>query len=327
MARPLRLDHPGAIWHVTSRGNERREIYRTDDDRQSFLALLAESVVKHRWILHAWVLMANHYHLLVETPEPTLSTGVKRLNGRYAQNFNRAHHRVGHLFQGRFKAILVERESHLLELVRYIVLNPVRCGAVAHAGDYAWSNYRATAGLASAPDWLETGWTLAQFAPGSRAELCSRYRLFVADGRGARPNPWEDLVGQIYLGRERFCERMQKLAEPHLADREFPASQRQPVRASFEAIVALVATAFGETAESIRRRSHRPSRKALAHLASTEAGLPLVAIGQWMKLTGRAVGHLVQRGTELERSDPEFAAALRSIRRQLAIDDLGEHEL
>jgi len=326
MARPLRLEHPGAIWHVTSRGNERREIYRTDDDRNGFLAVLAESVVRYRWTLHAWVLMTNHYHLLVETPEPTLSVGVKRLNGLHAQNFNRAHHRVGHLFQGRFKAILVERESHLLELVRYIVLNPVRCGAVAHAGDYAWSNYMATAGLASAPDWLETGWTLAQFAPGSRRELCTRYRQFVADGRGARANPWEELVGQIYLGGERFCERMQKLAEPRLADREFPTIQRQPVRASFEAIVELVAATFGETAESIRRRSHRPSRKALAQLASTEAGLSLVAIGEWMKLTGRAVSHLVQRGTELERSDPEYTAALRIIRRQLAGDDHFEHE-
>ncbi|MBI2212146.1 MAG: transposase [Acidobacteria bacterium] len=326
MARPLRLEHPGAIWHVTSRGNERREIFRTDDDRHNFVGLVAESVVKHHWILHAWVLMTNHYHLLIETPEPTLSTGVKRLNGLYAQNFNRAHHRVGHLFQGRFNAILVQRESHLLELVRYIVLNPVRCGAVEHAGDYAWSSYRATAGLAPAPDWLETDWTLAQFAPGSRAERRKRYREFVADGRGARANPWEDLVGQIYLGGERFCERMQKLAASREVDREFPTIQRRPVRAQFEAIVELVATSFGETAESMRCRSHRPSRKALAHLASTEAGLPLVAIGEWMNLTGRAVGHLVQRGTELERSDPGYAAALRTIRRQLASDDPGEHE-
>lgn len=326
MARPLRLEHPGAIWHITSRGNERREIYRTDDDRHNFLALLAESVVKYRWTLHAWVLMTNHYHLLLETPEPTLSVGVKRLNGLHAQNFNRTHDRVGHLFQGRFKAILVERESHLLALVRYIVLNPVRCGAVAHAGDYVWSNYRATAGLASAPGWLDTDWTLAQFGPGSRAELCSRYRQFVAEGHGARSNPWEELVGQIYLGGESFCARMQRLAEPHLGDREFPTIQRQPMRASFEAIVELVAATFDETAESIRRRSHRPSRKALAQLASTEAGLSLVAIGEWMKLTGRAVGHLVQRGTELERNDGEYAAALRTIRRQLAGDDPAEHE-
>lgn len=318
MARPLRLEHPGAIWHVTSRGNERREIYRTDDDRHRFLELLAESVAKYRWILHAWVLMTNHYHLLVETPEPTLSVGVKRLNGLHAQRFNRTYDRVGHLFQSRFHAILVERESHLLELVRYIVLNPVRAGAVAHVGDYLWSNYRATAGLAPAPDWLEVEWTLAQFAPGSRAELCGRYREFVADGLGARSNPWEQVVGQLYLGGESFCERMQKLAEPRMEDREFPTVQRQPVRSSFEAIVELVAMTFGETAESIRRRSHRPSRKALAHLASTEAGLSLVAIGEWMKLTGRAVGHLAQRGIELEQTDSEYAAVLRTIRRHLA---------
>ena len=128
MARPLRLDHAGAVWHLTSRGNERREIFREDEDRERFLRILAGVVKRFRWRVHAYVLMGNHYHLLVDTPEPTLSRGMKHLNGVYTQNFNRRHRRVGHLLQGRFKAILVERESHLLELTRYVVLNPVRPG-------------------------------------------------------------------------------------------------------------------------------------------------------------------------------------------------------
>src|SRR5687768_12366325 len=117
MSRPLRLEFPGAIFHVTSRGNERRDIYRDDDDRRRFLGLLARVIKERRWLLHAWVLMANHYHLLIETPEIGLSRGIKWLNQEYAKAFNKRHLRVGHLFQGRFKGILVERESHLLELV------------------------------------------------------------------------------------------------------------------------------------------------------------------------------------------------------------------
>jgi len=133
MSRQLRIEYPGAIWHVTSRGNERRDIFRDDDDRHRFLRLLGKVVVIRRWNLHAWVLMANHYHLLIETPEIGLSRGVKWLNQRYAQAFNERHGRVGHLFQGRFKSVLVQREGHLLELLRYIVLNPVRCGIVRFA--------------------------------------------------------------------------------------------------------------------------------------------------------------------------------------------------
>ncbi|MBW3672334.1 MAG: transposase [Acidobacteria bacterium] len=142
MSRQLRIDFPGAIHHITSRGNERRIIYRDDRDRIRFLKILEEVVSLRRWILHAWVLMSNHYHLLIETPEVGLSREMKRLNESYATWFNLRHRRAGHLFQGRFKNILIERESHLLELTRYIVLNPVRCHALKYAGDWRWSNYR-----------------------------------------------------------------------------------------------------------------------------------------------------------------------------------------
>ena len=183
MARPLRLEHPGALWHVTARGNERGEVFRDDADRREFLAVLGRTASVYGWRLHAYVLMGNHYHLLVETPEPTLSRGMRDLNGVTTQRFNRRHGRTGHLFEGRFKAILVEREAHLLELVRYVVLNPVRAGLAKSPAAWAWSSYKATAGLAEAPEWLETSWTLEQF--GRRpAEARRRYVAFVADGRG-----------------------------------------------------------------------------------------------------------------------------------------------
>ena len=133
MARPLRLEFPGAIYHLTSRGNARQKVFFTAGDRESFLNTLAGVVSRYHWICHAYCLMANHYHLLVETPKGNLSIGMRQLNGIYTQSFNRRHNRVGHLFQGRFKAIVVERDSHLLELCRYIVLNPARVKSSANS--------------------------------------------------------------------------------------------------------------------------------------------------------------------------------------------------
>ena len=126
MARPLRLEFPHALYHVTARGNAQQDVYLDDDDRELFLCVLAEVIDRFRWICHAYCLMGNHYHLLIETPDANLSLGMRQLNGVYTQRFNRHHNRAGHLFQGRFKAILVERYSYLLELARYIVLNPLR---------------------------------------------------------------------------------------------------------------------------------------------------------------------------------------------------------
>lgn len=163
MARPLRLECPGAIYHLTGRGNARQKVFFTDADRELFLNTLTGVVSRYHWICRAYCLMANHYHLLIETPKTNLSIGMRQLNGIYTQSFNRRRKRVGHLFQGRFKAILVERESHLLELCRYIVLNPARVKGRARASTWNWSSYRPTAGLASVPGFLSTDWILEQF--------------------------------------------------------------------------------------------------------------------------------------------------------------------
>jgi len=317
MTRSLRLEHPGSIWHVTSRGNERRDIYRTDSDRLAFLDILADVVELHRWIVYAWVLMSNHYHLLIETPQPTLSIGTKRLNEQYAQVFNGRHERVGHLFQGRFKAIHVERESHFLELLRYIVLNPVRCGAVEDPRDYRWSSYRATAGYCNAPFWFARDEVLAEFGSGPSADQRERYRQFVAERREAEYNPWKQLVGQVYLGGSEFCERMQSLVGPRKGARAFPASQRAFVRPTLEVVARLVAAAFGETEPDLRERSHSHARKALAELAWRESGLSLVAIGAALSVSPQGVWHLIQRSTELEKGDETYAVRLRWLRNQL----------
>jgi putative transposase len=203
MARPLRLEFPGAIYHLTSRGNARKPIFLGDgDDQEGFLEILAEVVERYGWLCHAYCMMGNHYHLLAETPDPNLSHGMRHLNGRYTQSFNRRRGRLGHVFQGRFKSILVERENHLLELCRYVVLNPVRAGMVRSAKDWRWSSYRATAGLCARPRWLTTDWILAHFGSRKRAAQ-DAYRQFVSNG-GTAPSPWERLRGELILGSETF---------------------------------------------------------------------------------------------------------------------------
>lgn len=223
MARPLRIEFAGALYHITARGNARGDIFQDDTDRQRFLDLLTEVCELFHWHCHAWCLMGNHYHLLVETGSDTLSRGMRRLNGVYTQHYNRRHRRVGHLFQGRFTGILVEKESYLLELARYIVLNPVRARMVHEAGEWPWSSYRATAGLESPPPCLTRDWILQHF--GDRLGTATRhYQQFVREGKN-QPAPWEQLKNQVYLGSDAFMERVQQEIDPEQSLDDTPRPQ------------------------------------------------------------------------------------------------------
>lgn len=225
MARPLRLQFPGALYHVTSRGNARARIYTDDDDHRGFLELLATVCDRHNWTIHAYCLMSNHYHLVLETPEPTLAKGMRQLNGVYTQDFNRRHRKVGHLFQGRYTAIVVDKDKYLLELARYVVLNPVRAGLVKSPGQWPWSSYRATIGKAPTPDWLNTDFLLAQFSA-RKGEARARYGRFVAEGKD-QPTIWQQLRGQIYLGDEAFVKRLHRRHRPDDRLTEVPRAQRR----------------------------------------------------------------------------------------------------
>ncbi|MGA7966863.1 MAG: transposase [Gammaproteobacteria bacterium] len=225
MARPLRIEFNGALYHVTSRGDRREDIYEDDEDREAFLAVLAEVVRRFNWICHAYCLMDNHYHLMVETPDGNLSKGMRQLNGVYTQATNRRHGRTGHLFQGRFKGILVDKNNYLLELGRYVVLNPVRARIVKKPEDYAWSSYRATVGAAAVPPWLATDGVLAQFGK-RRADARRRYRRFVMDGIGGM-DLWANVSQQIYLGDKRFVKRMQAKAAKLNDKSSIPHAQRR----------------------------------------------------------------------------------------------------
>ena len=230
MARPLRIEFPGAVYHVTSRGNARQNIFFDDVDRQVFLKVLGNVVEKYNWLCHAFCLLDNHYHILVETQDPNLSLGMRQLNGVYTQRVNIRHHRVGHLFQGRYKAILVEKNEHLLELCRYIVLNPVRAGMVNEPRQWQWSSYTATAYAINSSDFLTVTWILGQFAKNTN-EARKVYRKFVADGLLKQElSPWKKLVGQIVLGGSDFVADIQSRLSDAREIGEIPRAQRFPGR-------------------------------------------------------------------------------------------------
>lgn len=224
MARPLRIEFAGALYHVTARGNAQQDIYADDGDRRQFLVLLAHMVNRLDWYCHAYCLMGNHYHLLVETATPTLSKGMKFLNGTYTQYSNRRHQRVGHVFQGRYKAVLVQKESYLLELARYIALNPVRAQMVRSAKDWPWSSYRATAGLSESEPCLTVDWILGGFARNRKAAQ-QQYQDFVQAGKG-QPSLWQQLKNQIYLGDDDFVSDTQCKLDPQQSLRDIPRKQK-----------------------------------------------------------------------------------------------------
>ncbi|NIR29557.1 MAG: addiction module toxin RelE [Gammaproteobacteria bacterium] len=226
MARPLRIQFPGALYHLTARGNRRESIFLDDKDRHAFLRLLGESRERLGWGCYAYCLMTNHFHLVVETPEANLARGMRQLNGVYTQRFNQRHGRVGHLFEGRYKSVLVDRASYLLELVRYVVLNPVRARMVQRAHQWPWSSYRATAAMAPAPAWLEVDWVLSQFGS-SRAAALRAYVRFVDEGIGA--SPWQDLNRGVYLGDDDFISRCQTRCPKTWICSEIPLAQRRAI--------------------------------------------------------------------------------------------------
>jgi REP element-mobilizing transposase RayT len=233
MARPLRIEFDGALYHVTSRGNGKRDIFLDDTDRLIFLDTLEEVIKKFNWLSHAYCLMNNHYHLLVETPDGNISSGMRHLNGVYTQRFNKRHNKVGHLFQGRYKAILINKESHLLEVARYIVLNPVRAKLVEKPQFWKWSSFSATAYREEHP-CVHVDWILSQFSDDVK-NAKRQYVKFVLAGVG-EDSIWKDVTSQILLGDEVFIEKLLPLVKEKESLKEIPRVQRYLKRPELEEI-------------------------------------------------------------------------------------------
>lgn len=227
MSRPLRLEFPNALYHLTSRGDRRENIYDDSTDKELFRSILARVITQFNWVCYAYCLMDNHYHLLIQTPDANLSKGMRQLNGVYTQTYNRRHNKVGHLFQGRFKSILVDEDAYLLELSRYILLNPVKAHLVKHVGDWPWSSYQAITGLSEKPDWLCVDYVLLQFSK-QRKTAIRKYKEFVTAGLKEGPI-WDRLNNQIYLGESEFIDRVQKHLKDQRTDLQIPKVQKRTI--------------------------------------------------------------------------------------------------
>ncbi len=272
MARPLRIEFPGALYHLTARGNARQDIFHDDEDRDDFLRLLGREIQQQRWRCYAYCLMSNHYHLLIETPEGRLVSGMRRLNGAYTQRFNRRHDRVGHLFQGRYKSIVVDADNYLLELCRYIVLNPVRAGMVREVGEWPWSSYQGTIGQAPTPDWLAVDGVLGQFG-GDEQTARIHYQRFVTAGI-ATESPWQALRGQMWLGSVAFREKMQGLIEDKPLT-GIPRQQAQPTRPPTDEVINLVAQTYEIQNTKVLDRSCQVAFQAAVYLLRRVVNLSL----------------------------------------------------
>ena len=294
MARPLRLEFPGACYHVTARGDRQEPIFEDNHDYLAFIDLLAKEVRQQGWLLYAFCLMGNHYHLLLETPEPNLVKGMRRLNGVYTQAFNRRHGRVGHVLQGRYKSILVDKESYLLELCRYVVLNPVRAKMVASVADWPWSSYLAMMAKGGAPDWLATDRVLGLFAD-SPARARRAFARFVAQGV-KQPSPWNELRGQIFLESDDFHAETQirlKGRKP----KGIPRHQLNPARPSSQAVLRAVARIHDIKPNQVLDRRNALAFKHAVYLLRRRANMSL---GEVAQLAGVSIGRVAQIQSKLE---------------------------
>ncbi|MDI7259504.1 MAG: transposase [Thermodesulfobacteriota bacterium] len=282
MGRPIRIEYPGALYHITSRGNERRKIFLDGADRIKFLSLLRDYHNRYGILIHAYVQMDNHYHFILETPQGGLLKIMHGVNGGYTNYFNRKHGRVGHLFQGRYRAILVEKDRYLLSLSRYVHLNPVRAGLVRKPEEYPWSSYRGYIWKEQEEDWMEYGWVLSQFGEHrKRAEW--KYKTYVEEGlRREAENPFKDVYAQVALGREEFIERIKggfkgKDISPGIVERK-----RLIEYLPIERILRQVEKVFGTREEELLEKGSRSntSRKVALYLSQRYTGLSNREIGE-----------------------------------------------
>ena len=287
MARPLRIEYPGAFYHVTSRGNERKAIFKNQRDREKFLSYLESAVVRYGAVIHAYCLMSNHYHLLLETPAGNLSRIMRHVNGAYTTYFNVKRGRAGHLFQGRYKAILVEADEYATELSRYLHLNPVRAGMISRPEEHQWSSYRYYIGQGEAPEWLKTDFLLDYFGGGS-VQAKTGYRKFVeALLENEYDSPLKGVVASTVLGSPAFvAEVTERNLGEHWDDRNLPAAKELMPRPTLNEIIAKVEAEAGDE-KLVRRIS--------IYCCQKYSGAKLKEIGERFGISDAAVSQASRR--------------------------------
>jgi putative transposase len=284
MTRPLRLEYAGALYHVTARGDRKEAIYKDHFDHVAWLGVLGSVCDRCNLVVHSFCQMGNHYHLLLETPDGNLAQGMRQLNGSYTQYFNRRHHLSGHVFQGRYKAILVQKESYLLELVRYIVLNPLRANMVASLDAWQWSSHHHVIGRKKSPPWLATDCLLGLFG-NDRASAIEAYSHFVMRGHGM-PSPLREVKHQFILGDKNFIEEHRFLSKPDTLP-EIVRAQRRPLALTLQ-----------------EYQSNFPERDLAMAQAYATTAYTMAQIGRHFGVTYRTVSRAVQRFAERTAGKP-----------------------
>ena len=318
MSRPLRIEYPGAFYHVMNRGHRREPIVVDARDNQKFISCLSRMAGQFNVLVHGYCLMTNHYHLILETPDGNLSRAMQWLNVSYATYYNRRHDCAGHLFQGRFKALLIDAGTYLEALSRYVHLNPVRAGITPRAWDYAWSSCRFFVGSANPPDWLETNRILGGFGRGIRAAKQS-YRACLSEIDV--PNPFEGVVGGSLLGSKGFVEWVRStFLSGKKTDREIPQLKELRPRPEVEKIIEEVAKHFKVTAESIlaRDRKRNAERGVAIYLSRELSGLSGQALGR--HFGGVSGANITMRFNKVSRSlknDKKLAKHIKSLRQKI----------
>jgi putative transposase len=319
MARPLRIEYAGALYHVISRGNEQRPIVMDDVDRSRRLSWLRKAVETYGWRLHVFVLMGNHEHLFVETPEPNLSAGMQYLNGSYTGYFNRRIGRAGHLFQGRFKAHLIDERGYFQAVSRYIHLNPVRAALVQRPDEYPWSSYAGYVRAAKMLNWITYDRVLLDFGPGDDAARRRRYRRYVEAALDEpMTSPFATAVEGVLIGSQAFVERIRNMLSARAPDRAIPALDRLRLRPPLSDIVAAVFRGL-DTGSSERwlagHRSNSGGRAVAAYLSRRRYRYSCAEIAAALGFTSpSSVSRSIQR---VEADLPAHERILRRLERQL----------
>jgi putative transposase len=313
VARPLRIQYPNAFYHVTSRGNERKAVFRTDKDRQRFLVYLQSAHERYGALIHVYCLMGNHYHLLLETPRSNLSQILHHVNGAYTTYFNVKRKRSGHLFQGRYRAILVEKDAYCQELSRYIHLNPLRAGMVKDLRDYPWSSYAFYVGLKKKPSWLETDDILGYYGQ-RESQAQKKYREYVEEGIGGdQRNPLRDVFASTFLGGQEFIKQFRQRCR----DGEEGDSRNLPV---------LKALKERPTLDEIRKRvgeqieaEDRLFKKVCIHISHEYGGFSLKEIGSFYNMEGSAVSQASRRFKQKIMGEPSLNRSVKQIVKTLGL--------
>jgi REP element-mobilizing transposase RayT len=321
MARPLRVEYPDAYYHVINRGNYQQKIYLNDRDKEKFIEYLEKAAERFSIIFHGYCLMSNHYHLLIQTPDSNLSKAMQWINVSYATYFNRKRNRHGHLFQGRFKAILIDADEYLKHLSRYIHLNPVRANMVSSPSDYQWSSYRAFIGKQKAPQFLETDWLLSSFGK-NKKQTRQSYKDFVekVDAKTLE-DPGAQISEGFLLGGTNFIKWVkQTFLSGRNDEKEIPQLKKLKPRVALEDVVQAVSEQFETSAEQItaKGRKNNKAREVAIHLSRDICGLSCKQLGLYFGgVSGALITIMHKRITDEASQNRRFCRRIDNIKKQI----------